>query len=72
MNETKAVATATLAGLTDKTDWYKETFRAGFTQNTQLSVSNAMMIIPSITFRQDIPKKTVLFVAHSLNVIMFV
>ena len=41
MNETKAVATATLAGLTDKTDWYKETFRAGFTQNTQLSVSNA-------------------------------
>ncbi len=41
MNETKAVATATLVGLTDKTDWYKETFRAGFTQNTQLSVSNA-------------------------------
>ena len=41
MNETKAVATATLAGLTDKTDWYKETFRTGFTQNTQLSVSNA-------------------------------
>lgn len=41
MNETKALATATLAGLTDKTDWYKETFRAGFTQNTQLSVSNA-------------------------------
>ena len=41
MDETKAVATATLVGLTDKTDWYKETFRAGFTQNTQLSVSNA-------------------------------
>jgi len=41
MADSGAVATSSLAGLTDKTDWYKETFRTGFTQNTQLSVSNA-------------------------------
>ena len=41
MADSGAVATSSLAGLTDKTDWYKEAFRTGFTQNTQLSVSNA-------------------------------
>ncbi|WP_460486076.1 SusC/RagA family TonB-linked outer membrane protein [Capnocytophaga sp. HP1101] len=41
MADSGAVATSSLAGLTDQTDWYKETFRSSFTQNTQLSVSNA-------------------------------
>ena len=41
MADSGAVATSSLAGLTDQTDWYKEAFRTGFTQNTQLSVSNA-------------------------------
>ena len=41
MADSGAVATSSLAGLTDKTDWYKEAFRTGVTQNTQLSVSNA-------------------------------
>lgn len=33
--------TAVRNSLTDRTDWFKETFRSGFTQNYQLSVSNA-------------------------------
>lgn len=36
------IGAATLPeGLTDKTDWFKETFRTGVTQDYQLSVSNA-------------------------------
>jgi len=39
MDETGAVTLPT--GLTDQTDWFKETFRTGVTQDYQLSISNA-------------------------------
>ena len=39
MNEIGAVTLP--GGLTDQTDWFKETFRTGVTQDYQLSISNA-------------------------------
>jgi len=39
MNEIGAVTLP--GGLTDQTDWFKETFRTGLTQDYQLSISNA-------------------------------
>ncbi|MEI6555583.1 MAG: TonB-dependent receptor [Paludibacter sp.] len=39
MNEIGAVTLP--SGLTDQTDWFKETFRTGLTQDYQLSISNA-------------------------------
>lgn len=41
MKDNGAVAESNLAGLTDQTDWYKETFRTSFNRNEQISVSNA-------------------------------